>query len=256
MLASSSTDTELADTASPTPACVDILACNGASGPSIVGSTARSDHQSGDRAAPIHYADWLRSLRSPPPTPIDSSLLSTALTTPPAEPPPFAASAPLPSSADQSAGYPSTLPLDSSSDSSSIFTSPPISPVSVAEVLVSGRPLLMCNQPDCSEVFNTRFSLKRYLKTHSGERPWRCDMCNRSFTEKATPERHARYCKRRPYPGRLSQSRRLRYHSLCLRVGLPPVVSVWCSHTPPRITSAFIVSFDGTVDIVLDPGGV
>ena len=58
----------------------------------------------------------------------------------------------------------------------------------------SGRntPKFICDHPGCNDGFNTRFSLKRHLKTHSGEKPYQCDKCPKTFAEKSTLVRHLR----------------------------------------------------------------
>ena len=50
----------------------------------------------------------------------------------------------------------------------------------------------LCEQPGCSDGFNTRFSLKRHLKMHTGEKPYPCTQCPKSFAEKSTLVRHLR----------------------------------------------------------------
>lgn len=54
------------------------------------------------------------------------------------------------------------------------------------------QPKFVCDHPGCNDGFNTRFSLKRHLKTHSGEKPFQCDKCPKTFAEKSTLVRHLR----------------------------------------------------------------
>ena len=54
------------------------------------------------------------------------------------------------------------------------------------------QPKFLCTNPGCSDGFNTRFSLKRHLKIHSGEKPFPCHQCPKSFAEKSTLVRHLR----------------------------------------------------------------
>jgi len=56
----------------------------------------------------------------------------------------------------------------------------------------------LCSLSTCGETFPTRFSLKRHMKRHTGEKPFVCDwtekglVCNRRFAEKSTLKRHVR----------------------------------------------------------------
>jgi len=55
-----------------------------------------------------------------------------------------------------------------------------------------------CTFPNCGNGFPTRFSLKRHMKRHTGERPFLCPWedngvaCGRKFGEKSTLKRHIR----------------------------------------------------------------
>ena len=53
-------------------------------------------------------------------------------------------------------------------------------------------PRFLCQHPGCSDGFNTRFSLKRHVKMHTGEKPYPCTQCPKSFAEKSTLIRHLR----------------------------------------------------------------
>ena len=65
-----------------------------------------------------------------------------------------------------------------------------------------------CTIQGCSATFNTRFSLKRHAKKHSGDRPYSCShvvaatqkVCGRKFAETSTLKRHMRtHTGERPY---------------------------------------------------------
>jgi uncharacterized Zn-finger protein len=53
-------------------------------------------------------------------------------------------------------------------------------------------PRFACEHRGCTDSFNTRFSLKRHMKTHNGEKPFACEFCSKSFAEKSTLVRHLR----------------------------------------------------------------
>ena len=54
--------------------------------------------------------------------------------------------------------------------------------------------LYQCTQPGCHETLKTRFSLKRHMKKHTGEKPHTCPYagCMKSFPEASTLKRHVR----------------------------------------------------------------
>ncbi|GAB5370859.1 hypothetical protein AAMO2058_001529400 [Amorphochlora amoebiformis] len=58
-----------------------------------------------------------------------------------------------------------------------------------------------CTFEGCQDAFSTRFSLKRHMKKHTGERPFECPYkCGKSFAEKSTLTRHVRvHTGKRPY---------------------------------------------------------
>ena len=119
------------------------------------------------------------------------------------------------STASSGAASMSALMLNSSSDNLSSTTSSPTasSPQSGSSYLALAQevppatpreaallrftstrmaPKFICDHPGCNDGFNTRFSLKRHLKTHSGEKPFQCDKCPKMFAEKSTLIRHLR----------------------------------------------------------------
>eukprot|EP00808_Paulinella_micropora_P011072 g81230.t1 len=51
-------------------------------------------------------------------------------------------------------------------------------------------PRIRCPVRGCNRSFSKNFGLKRHMKVHTGERPWACVICARSFAEKATLKTH------------------------------------------------------------------
>eukprot|EP00808_Paulinella_micropora_P005439 g18369.t1 len=51
-------------------------------------------------------------------------------------------------------------------------------------------PRIRCPVRGCNRSFSKKFGLKRHMKVHTGERPWACVICARSFAEKATLKTH------------------------------------------------------------------
>ena len=47
-----------------------------------------------------------------------------------------------------------------------------------------------CTWEGCSYAFKTKGSLKRHMRRHTGERPFRCELCGRCFGESGALTRH------------------------------------------------------------------
>jgi len=53
-----------------------------------------------------------------------------------------------------------------------------------------------CDYPGCGKAYTAKFSLKRHLKKHTGEKEFICDdaSCGKSFPEKWQLKRHKKHC--------------------------------------------------------------
>ncbi len=49
---------------------------------------------------------------------------------------------------------------------------------------------LYCTYEGCDRAFSSRWSLKRHIRTHTGERPWICNHCGKQFVQKCSLVRH------------------------------------------------------------------
>jgi len=55
-------------------------------------------------------------------------------------------------------------------------------------------PQFKCPFDKCGQLFVKKFSMERHVKHHTGERPHKCVVCGRSFSEKSTLKVRFRFC--------------------------------------------------------------
>jgi uncharacterized Zn-finger protein len=48
----------------------------------------------------------------------------------------------------------------------------------------------VCNEPGCKLGFETEHTLRRHMRTHNIEMPYRCEICDKEFTAQVTLNKH------------------------------------------------------------------
>eukprot|EP00300_Choanocystis_sp_HF-7_P003672 c12802_g1_i1.p1 GENE.c12802_g1_i1~~c12802_g1_i1.p1 ORF type:complete len:206 (+),score=19.08 c12802_g1_i1:164-781(+) len=49
-----------------------------------------------------------------------------------------------------------------------------------------------CSFPSCTRLFATNYEMRSHMRTHTGERPFKCNVCNKGFTQSGGLVRHKR----------------------------------------------------------------
>ena len=51
---------------------------------------------------------------------------------------------------------------------------------------------MVCKFPGCDKIFEKKWNFKDHIRMHKGETPYRCEECNRSFTQRGNLVKHQR----------------------------------------------------------------